>query len=70
MIYHHVGERHRRGPAEPPSDTGRRHAEPHAVLLDGQRAGVAVQQQPDDVARVEPLLPILAGCLSFVTKVS
>ena len=37
---------------------GYRHPEALAVLLDGQRAGVAVQQQPDHVARLEVLLPI------------
>ena len=55
---------HRRRLAELPRQPGRRHPEPLAILLDGQRAGVAVQQQPDHVARTEPLLPVPGGASS------
>jgi hypothetical protein len=50
--------------AELPRQPGRRHPEPHPVLLDAQRAGVAVQQQPDRVALLEGLL-LRPVCPSF-----
>ena len=51
----------RRRPAELPRQPDERHPEPHPVLLDGQRASVAVEQQPDHVARAEALPPLPLG---------